>query len=313
MTATVGRAPAAGLFFRPPDPLAATSSKEARQAAVQAIPFEHIDEDDRGRVANVLRQTSIYRRMPIQVIDCDPNLYLFLLRNPDVVVNIWRVLGISKLDVQRDDSGEYLINEPDGTKCRARFVYRGPDTHVIYGEGTYRGPVLGRTLHGRCVIVLRSGYVREPNRRYYISTRMDAFVQIDDTPAELLTKTLFPVVTKTAESNFEKTLGFVGSFSRTAEANSRGVQRLATKLTKVDPELRRRLARLAADMGRNTPTAVGKVGAAGAMNGDRELVLAQEVEASGPALGESGGRAVEPSTPRPTIGRIIRTEHLQTR
>jgi len=230
------------------DPLAATSSDDARRDAVQAIPFEHIDREDRAKLTRVLRAPTFYRRMPIRVIDCDPDLYLFMLRNPDVIVNIWKVLGLSELEMRRDENGTFVINEPTGTRGTTRFVYRGAETHVLYAEGTYRGPVFNREIPGRCVVVLRSGYVREPNQRYYISTRMDSFVQIDDMPTELLTKTLHPVLTKTAENNFEQTLLFAGSLSRTAEVNHRGVQRLASRLEWVDPTRRTRLAELAASV-----------------------------------------------------------------
>jgi hypothetical protein len=248
---SVGRAE--GTLFGSPDRLAATSSDEARREAIQAIPFERIDQDARGRVASVLRDTTLYRRMPIRVIDCDPDLYLFLLRHPDVVVNIWRVLGISQLDLGQAESGDYRLAEPSGTRGQMEFLYQSPDKHVAFVEGNYRGPILGRPIAGRCVLLLRSGYVREPNDRHYITTRLDAFMQIDDVPTEIIAKTAYPLMMKTAEHNFEQTLAFVGSLSRTAEVNHRGVQRLAGQLKAVDPTLRARLAELAVDVAKNAP------------------------------------------------------------
>ena len=54
---------------------------------------------------------------------------------------------------------------------------------------------------------------------------------------ELLTKTFHPLVVKNADTNFIQTLAFVASLSRTAEVNTRGVQRLASKLTHVQPDV----------------------------------------------------------------------------
>jgi hypothetical protein len=103
-------------------------------------------------------------------------------------------------------------------------------------------------VKGRGVLVLKSGFVRETNGRYYVTSRMDSFLSIDPSAAEIVTKTLSPVLGKTVDNNFTQTLTFVGSLSRTAELNSRGVQRLGSQLSHVQPEVRDRFVELAAEM-----------------------------------------------------------------
>ena len=138
-------------------------------------------------------------------------------------------------------------------------MYQNHDTHVIYGEGVYQGPLLARAVKGRGVLVLKSGYVRETNGRYYITSRMDSFLSIEPSGAEIVAKTMSPVLGKTVDNNFIQTLAFLGSLSRTAELNSRGVQRLGSQLTHVQPEVRARFVELAADMPRKQAASeVGK-------------------------------------------------------
>jgi hypothetical protein len=60
-----------------------------------------------------------------------------------------------------------------------------------------------------------------------------------------LTKTFQPAVGKVADNNFLQTVGFLGSLSRTAETNTRSVQRLAQKLNGVQPEVREEFTVLA--------------------------------------------------------------------
>jgi len=235
-----------------PDSLGPTTSRAAMQSAVRSIPLEKLDAESRAKVHSVLSHISVFRRMPIRVVDCDPHLYLFLVRHPDVVVNIWEVLRISSLKLEQIGSGKYQVAESAGTLANVEFLYRSHDTHVIYGEGSYDGPLFAKPVKGRCLLVLRSGYVRETNGRYYITTRLDTFVRVDHGGVELLTKTFHPLIGKTADSNFVQTVAFLGSLSRTAEVNLRGVQRLATKLYRVTPEARLQLARLAADVARKS-------------------------------------------------------------
>jgi len=101
------------------------------------------------------------------------------------------------------------LTEPTGTQLSAQVIYQSPQIHVIYGEGTYRGPFLSRKVDGRCVMILRSGYVQETNGRHYVTTRLDTFLQVQDGAPELIAKTLHPLAGKTADHNFVQMMGFV--------------------------------------------------------------------------------------------------------
>jgi len=229
-------------------PFKATTSSAARQNAIDSIPWEKLDAESQAKVKSVLSDVSIFRRLPIRVVDCDPNMYLFLIRHPDVVVNIWEVLKISSLKLRQAEAGTYRVAESTGTSATVQFLYQSPDTHIIYGEGSYDGPLLARPVKGRCLIVLKSGYVCETNGRHYVTTRLDTFVSVENEGVELLAKAIHPLMGKTADNNFVQSVAFLGSLSRTAEVNLRGVMRLATRLSHVTPENRRSLAKLAADV-----------------------------------------------------------------
>jgi hypothetical protein len=81
---------------------------------------------------------------------------------------------------------------------------------------------------------------------------LDSFVTIEPITVELLTKTIQPIVGKTADNNFVQTVNFVGSLSRTIEVNSLSVQRLAGRLEHVPPDVRSQFAGLAAHLAQKT-------------------------------------------------------------
>src|SRR6266699_3796117 len=70
----------------------ATNNRAARDEAVKSIPYDKLSGEMRTRVSTVVNNVSVYRRLPTQSIDCDPDLFVFLVRNPEVVVDIWRVM-----------------------------------------------------------------------------------------------------------------------------------------------------------------------------------------------------------------------------
>ena len=227
-----------------PDPRMATTSRQARQDAVQSIPLDKLDEQSRAKVASVLSEARIFRRMPIRATQCDPELYLFLVRHPDVVVNVWEVLGVTQLKLRQVGPDTFQVADGAGTLSTIQFLYRSPEAHLIYAEGRYDGPLFTKQVLGRGLLLLKTGYVREPDGRYYITSRLDSFLHLEPGGAALLTRTFQPLVGKVADNNFIQTAGFLGSLSKTAEVDSRGVQRLAGKLNNVQPEVRKEFAEI---------------------------------------------------------------------
>lgn len=232
-----------------------TSSTATRQEALQAIPFEKLDTAARNKVKTVLSNVTIFRRLPVRVVDCDPELYLFLLRHPDVVVNTWEALKLTHLQLRQTGPDQFRAVEQDGTVVTMEFLYKSHDTHVIYAEGTYTGALIQRQVHGTCLAVLKSGYVRETDGRYYETSRMDAFLNVEPGAVEIVTKTLQPLAVKVADNNFIQSIAFLGSLSRTAEVSPRSVQRLAAHLN-VQPEVREEFASLATKIGARADAAV---------------------------------------------------------
>jgi hypothetical protein len=176
--------------------------------------------------------------MPISVIDCDPTLHQFLLRYPEVVINIWQLMGIT--NVSADRTGPFTMNASDGvgTTSQVELIYGTNDTHLFFCEGQYEGPLFRKPVNGRCVLVLKTGHREKQDGKWSVSNRMDIFLQLDHVGVDAITKTLHPLVGKSADVNFTETMKFVERISMTAEKNGPGMERLAERLDKVDPATR---------------------------------------------------------------------------
>ncbi len=228
-------------------PFDPTSSRAAREEAIRSIPFDQLRADTRSRISGVVKKPSIYRRLPVEAIYSDPDMYLFLVRYPEVIVNIWRIMGITQCVTSR--TGPYNLNGSDGmgTRCNIELVYGTPELHVIIAEGSYEsgGGLLKRTIKGRCVILLRTGYTQDGHQRSIVTNKMDMFIQMDNIGVDLLAKSFHSLVSKTADYNFTQSAQFIARLSDLSERNGPGVQRLAAKLKDVDPAVRARFADLA--------------------------------------------------------------------
>jgi hypothetical protein len=220
------------------------ASRQAREDAAKQIPYDKLDANEQRAVSAVVSNPSIFRRLPTQVIDCDPEMHLFLIKHPEVIVNIWSVMGVSKVALERTGAETFRASDGAGTVGRIKFCYSTHDTHVIYGEGTYEGPMFNRPLNARCVLLLKTSGLQETNGRYYVTNRLDAFIQIDHVGVEFIAKSFQPLVAKSADYNFAETSAFLANVSRTAEVNPPGMLRLAEKLTTVAAPVREEFAQV---------------------------------------------------------------------
>lgn len=222
----------------------ATSSRDAREDALRRLARAELTREARAKASGVLGATTIYRRLPVQVIECDPTLFVFLVEHPDLVVNIWEALGISEVQVAQIGERTYSANDHAGTQGRMEFLHATPQTHVVYAEGAYEGPLFGRTIQGKCLLLLETRYFRNSEGRHFIRCRMDAFLHVENVGVGVLAKTLQPLVGASADNNFRETAAFLSGISRAAEVNYAGMQKMAEKLTSVAPADREQFAAL---------------------------------------------------------------------
>ena len=226
----------------------ASTSRDDRNDAVRGLPLDQLTPEARQKIMHVVENPSMFRRMPVNVVDCDPKLYRFLVRYPEVVVNIWQLMGITRVDAKR--VGPFVFDATDGvgTVTKAELIYGDQETHVMYCEGQYEGPLFPRPLKGRCVLLLKSGYTKTEEERWHISNRLDVFLQIDNMAVDAVTRTLHPLVGKSADLNFVQTTEFLERISRSSEENGPGMQRLAQRLDNVQPEIRGQFAELSQEI-----------------------------------------------------------------
>ena len=222
-----------------------TSSKQARQQAIQSVPFGQLNQTTLSKINEVLEKPSIYRRLPITQIDIDPDYFVFLVRHPEVVVNIWQIMGITKMETERIGPYELKSSDGEGTTSQVELVYGSENTHIYYATGSYQGPILRKKLHGRCVMILRSEYERGAEGALKAKCSLDVFLKVENATASLIARTLNPIVGSTADHNFVESLNFLQRLNETTEKNGAGVQRMAGRLQNITPQVRNDFAGMA--------------------------------------------------------------------
>jgi len=235
----------ANIAIAPTSTAADPMNRDSMKEAIAKIPFQELNEEARQKINSVLDKPSFFRRLPAESVNCDPELFLFLVRHPEVLVNIWEIMQITKVELQRVAAYEFKGNDGAGTTCQSELIYGTPHLHIYYGTGVYSGPLMARDVSGKCLCVLRSSPGEGKNGQPAIGSQMDIYMKLDNLGADLLTRTIAPVVGQTADSNFKETAFFISQLSQVCEVNPTAVQDMAQKLNKISPDVRQQFVQCA--------------------------------------------------------------------
>ncbi len=221
------------------------SSREAKTSATRMIPFQRLNPNATELVRDVVNNPSFFRRMPPQEIDCNPEMFTFLVRRPEVMVNIWELMGITQVSTKRTSPYSFLANDGVGTTAKCDLIYGDENLHIYYGTGNYDGSMTPRKMTGRCVCILQSRTSHDQLGASTVAGTMDVFLKLDNFGADLLTRTLGPLVSKTADANFVETAKFMSQISQICANNPAAAQGLAEQLENVDRTVRQEFATIA--------------------------------------------------------------------
>ena len=227
-----------------------TSSRAAYREAVDAIPLERLAKPQADAVRRCLRSTTLYRRLPSQTIPCDRGLLEFSLEHPEAIVDLWRVLDISRLTLDPSGRGQWRLADGYGTVGMLRLLHhdRSPagGTMLLIGRGVYSGALSPKPLSGNCLVLLRHAPATpaaDGRERHTIV--IDAVLDMDGIGLEIVTRTLQPLIVKTAGWNVREICTFISELSNACEENPEGVARLTSRLSRTEPADRERLAAIA--------------------------------------------------------------------
>ena len=215
----------------------ASTQRQTQQEALALIPWNELNSEGRRKIKDVVDNPSIYRRLPVSRIQCDPQFYQFSIRNPETIVGLWQAFGVTTMGLQRTGPYTFAGDDGAGTDCTAELVYGDNEKHIYVGTGTYQGPVFRRKVTGHCVVILKTDTTAGA-QQYALTNQMDIFLRVDNLAADMIARTLQPMVGRTADHNFNESLLFLQAFSETAAHDPQRVEQLVQQLSQVEPETR---------------------------------------------------------------------------
>lgn len=223
-------------------PRAGDSSRAVQEQAVRAIPLSRLTPSAQSKVNYVLQKPSYFRRMPRQSFPCDPVIFTEIVRYPELLIGMWDAMGATQVEVERIAPYIFRGDDAAGTRCTAELLYGDESLHVYYAVGDYTGRLTQRTVEGASLCVLHNRPWRDRSGDVYETADMDVFLRIDSFGADLIVRSLSPLVAGTADQNFTETTRFVSQISEASRENPQGLQALVERLRFVDEPVKERFS-----------------------------------------------------------------------
>ncbi|MCO8121858.1 hypothetical protein NHH03_08935 [Stieleria sp. TO1_6] len=235
------------------------SAQGDSEELLAALPMERLTNDAQQKIQAVTDKPTLYRRLPVQAIRCDEELFLFLTRKPEAIIGIWDLMGITTVQATR--VGPYRMDATDGsgTTCQVDLLYGDRNLHVFMADGMYDGKFAQKGIRGKGVFVLKSTYATAGDGATTVHGTLDCYVKFESLGADLVARSLGGLIGKSADHNFVETAKFISQISQACETNPNGMLDMVDRLPQVDPQTKADFAQVILNVARrylaqNPPT-----------------------------------------------------------
>ncbi len=221
-----------------------SSRRSARKKGLASLPLNQLSSENRAKANNVLRKVSMYRELPVISLNSDHDVYQYFLKNPDVAVEIWRVMGISKFQMWQVNDHAYGADAGDGSKGDVDVLYRTPTESLIVCNGVYDSPFLVKPIAARALMYLESNYQYDQQKNPIVTHKMRLFISFPSQTIGAAARIISPVSNMIIDKNFHEVSLFLHMMTRSMSEHPEWVEQLTGKMDGVMDFRKQKLLKL---------------------------------------------------------------------
>ncbi|HVJ84877.1 MAG TPA: hypothetical protein VM452_04485, partial [Caulifigura sp.] len=223
-----------------------TSAKAVRESARAAVPVNQLTAEHQRLAQSVLGDISLFRRLPTVKAKLDPRVYQYFLDAPDAAVSIWRVLGISKLELKQTSAGVYQADTGDGSSGTVSLLRRTPTSCIVFCDGLFKSPVLTKPIKARALVTLNAVIEPHADGTATVTHTADMFVSFPSLAVETIAKLVSPLSYKYADRNIEEITSFLRMMDVSMSRQPGWIEQIAQLMDGISAEKNRQLLQLTA-------------------------------------------------------------------
>lgn len=216
-----------------------TSASAVRKQAIADLGLERLPADAQRKSQTLLKNVGMYRRLPTISFECDPAVYEYFLKNPDVAVATWRAMDISQFQLQSTGPDRYHADAGDGSVGELELLLHTPSDTMIHCDGAFKSPLLPKPILARSLMRVQTSFAKDQDGRIIGTHSGDVFVEFPSQAVETAARVIAPVSHSIADRNFKQMTLYVHLMSQAMVKNPGWIEQTGNKLDGIS-ELRKK-------------------------------------------------------------------------
>ena len=215
-----------------------SSVAATRKKALADLPLDKIAADVRPKAEEIIKNISLFRRMPTLKFVSEPDVYNFFLTHPDVAVSIWRVMDISTFELWQTGPTGFEADSHDGSTGTLEVLHASAERQIVVCEGSFKSPMLFKPIKARALLHLQPTFQKTEDGQTTVTHTLDMFVAFPSQPVDITAKLISPVSHAMADRNFREVSLWVAMMNVAMVQQPNWIEQVAGKMEGV-PEIRR--------------------------------------------------------------------------
>lgn len=167
-----------------------TGSTAGKQGLTSAIPLEQLPAQVQARARALIEHPTLRIQGPVEVFNCQPEQYFWLLDNPHQCVRLWRSLGAKVTDIQSLGEGRFAWVDNQGSQITWNTVLRTADHRVWLAEGHVKPGMLLPAVNVRALMAIHHTEGTDRENQPAIRHHVELVLQTDNAAVALAARVL---------------------------------------------------------------------------------------------------------------------------
>ncbi|HEY0984885.1 hypothetical protein [Schlesneria sp.] len=223
-----------------------SSSSAIRKQAIADLGLDRLSVNSQRKSQSLLKNVGMFRRLPTISFECDPAVYEYFLKNPDVAVATWRAMDISQFQLQPSGPDQYHADAGDGSVGELELLLHTSSDTMIHCDGAFKSPLLPKPILARSLMRVQTSFAKEQDGRIIGTHSGDVFVEFPSQAIETAARVIAPVSHSIADRNFKQMTLYVHLMSQAMVKNPGWVEHIGNKLEGISEARKREFLEVSA-------------------------------------------------------------------
>ncbi len=222
-----------------------SSLSAARKKALAELPLNKVAADLRPKLDDIVKNISLFRRMPTLRFTTDPDVYQFFIAHPDAAASSWRVMEISTFELNHVGPANYEADSHDGSTGTVEVLHSSPERQLVLCVGSFKSPLLLRPIKANALLHLQPVFHKSADGQTIVTHSLDMFVSFPSQPIDITAKLISPVSHSMADRNFREVSMWVAMMNVAMSQQPEWIDQVARQMQGVSEQRRVQLLKLA--------------------------------------------------------------------